>query len=70
MTVSQAEAIVNVVARSGDELATKAALAALRADPRADLAPLERRTMLRIVTIAATANGIQLAALRYLPPAA
>ena len=69
MTVGQAEAIVNVVARSGDELATKAALAALRADLRADLAQLEQRTTLRIVTIAATANGILFAALRYLPPA-
>ena len=69
MTVGQAEAIVNVVARSGDELATKAALAALHADLRADLAQLEQRTTLRIVTIAATANGILFAALRYLPPA-
>ena len=67
MTVSQAEAIVNDVARSGDEPATKAAL---RADLRADFAQLEQRTTLRIVTVAAVANGIVFAARRCLPPAA
>lgn len=65
-----AEAIVKTVSQSGDQLATKSDLAALRADLRADLAQLEQRTTLRIVTIVAIANGILFAALRYLPPAA
>ena len=65
-----AEAIVNTVSQVSTELATKADLVALRADSRADLAQLEQRLTLRIVTIAAIANGIPLAALRYLPPAA
>lgn len=63
-----AEAIVKTVSQSGDNLATKSDLAALRADLRADLAQLEQRTTLRIVTIVAIANGILFAALRYLPP--
>ena len=65
-----AEAIVNTVSQVSTELATKADLVALRADSRADLAQLEQRLTLRIVTIAAIANGIPFAALRYLPPAA
>ena len=65
-----AEAIVNTVSQVSTELATKADLVALRADSRADLAQLEQRLTLRIVTIAAIANGILFAALRYLPPAA
>ena len=64
-----AEAIVNTVSQVSTELATKADLVALRADSRADLAQLEQRLTLRIVTIAAIANGIPFAALRYLPPA-
>ena len=62
-----AEAIVSQVST---ELATKADLVALRADSRADLAQLEQRLTLRIVTIVAIANGILFVALRYLPPAA
>ena len=65
-----AEAIVNTFSQVSTELATKADLVALRADSRADLAQLEQRLTLRIVTIAAIANGILFAALRYLPPAA
>ncbi len=65
-----AEAIVNTVSQVSTELATKADLVALRADSRADLAQLEQRFTLRIVTIAAIANGILFAALRYLPSAA
>ena len=57
----QAEAIVETVARSDTELVTKA-------DLWADLAQLEQRLTLRIVAIAAIANGILFAAIRYLPP--
>lgn len=60
-----AEAIVNTFAQSADELTRKAALTALRADMRADLAQLKQRLTLPIVTIAATANGILFTALRY-----
>ena len=44
------------------ELVTKTGL-------RADLAQLEQRLTLRIVTVVAIANGALFAALRYLPPA-
>ena len=64
-----AKAIVSTVTQSGDTVATKSDLAALRADLRADFAQLEQRTILRIVTNAAIANGILFAALHYLPPA-
>ena len=52
------------------QFATKADLATLRADGRADLAQLEQRLTVRIVAIATIANAILFAALRYLPPAA
>ena len=68
-----AEAIVKTVSQSGDNLATRSALAALRADLRADLAQLEQRMTLRtvtiVVTVVALANGFLFAALRHLPPA-
>ena len=65
-----AEAIVKIVSQVGTELATKADLVALRADLRADLAQLEQRLTLRMVTIVTITNGIVFVALRYLPPAA
>ena len=40
-----------------------------KADLRADLARLEQRLTLRIVTIAAIGNGIMFVTLRNLPPA-
>lgn len=68
-----AEAIVKTVSQSGDNLATRTDLAALRADLRADLAQLEQRMTLRtvtiVVTVVALANGFLFAALRHLPPA-
>lgn len=68
-----AEAIVKTVSQSGDNLATRSDLAALRADLRADLAQLEQRMTLRtvtiVVTVVALANGFLFAALRHLPPA-
>ena len=48
----------------------KAEFAALEGRLRTDMARLEQRLTLRIVTIVAIANGILFAALRYLPPAA
>ena len=63
-----AEAIVKTVSQADAQLATKADLETLRADLRAELAQLEQRVTLRIVAIAAIANGILFAALRYLPP--
>ncbi len=50
------------MARSDADLVTNAHL-------RAEIAELEQRLTLRIVAIAAIANGILFAALRYLPPA-
>ena len=52
-------------------LDTHAAITGLvtKADLRTDLAQLEQRLTLRIVTIVAIANGILFVALRSVPPA-
>jgi hypothetical protein len=62
INAEQAEAIVDTVARSDADLITTTHL-------HAEIAQLEQRLTLRIVTIVVIANGILFAMLRYLPPA-